>query len=144
MRINLVLGFIGFLLLNAGLQAQIPHDVPPDTTDSWAWKSGNNLYAECEEGAGSVQYSFCLAYVTGALDMIGGLQGADSATDQKSLWKLSTVCVPNQATAGQVVDIVLKYMKDHPEDRASRASWIVIRALIGAWKCPSTGPAKKQ
>lgn len=68
--------------------------------------------------------------------MIGSLQGA-IGSDNKEFWKLTAVCMPDEATTGQIADVVLKYMKENPEQRADKAGWIIIRALIRAWGCPA-------
>jgi hypothetical protein len=136
MRLKLLLGFIGFFSVNTALFAQIPHVVVGDSTDDWSWETGNDLFNQCTSGEHSDDFHHCLTYIRGAVDMIGALQGA-RGTDEKSFWKLTAVCMPSHATSGQVVDVVVKYLKDNPKDRADKAGWIIIRALIQAWGCPA-------
>lgn len=45
------------------------------------------------------------------------------------------VCLPNGATIGQVVDIVKKYLNDHPEDGHYSAASVVENALRANWPC---------
>jgi Rap1a immunity proteins len=137
MKVKLTVGFFAFLLMGSGQSAQIAHTVTPNTADDWKFKTGNDLLSDCEKPPGGVDFPFCVAYITGAVDMIGGLQGAVSTTDQHSFWKLRSVCLPTEATVQQIVDVVLKYMKENPEERADGASWIVTRAMVQAWGCPA-------
>ena len=44
-----------------------------------------------------------------------------------------TIDPPEGITAGQVADIVQKYLEEHPESRHERGSWLVTRALIEVW-----------
>ncbi len=136
MKLRLAVSILSFCLAGTCLWAQNPHVISPNTTDGWAWETGNDLFDHCTADTNSVQYSFCIAYIEGAVDMIGSLQGAVAATDDKSFWKLNAICVPNAATIGQIVDVVIKYMKDHPEQRADKAGWIITRSLLQVWSCP--------
>jgi hypothetical protein len=143
MRIKFVLGLAGFLLLNLGIQAQIPHNVPNDAMESWHMINGNQLYSWCAAEEGSPERANCQAYVAGVADLIGTLQGFDG-TDGTPLWKLSAICMPKGANTIQTADVVLKYLKANPEDRAGRASLLVMRALLMAWRCPANEPSKKE
>jgi hypothetical protein len=44
-------------------------------------------------------------------------------------------CSPNGVTNKQVVDVVAKYMKDHPEELNLSGPEIVLRAVYKAWPC---------
>ena len=55
---------------------------------------------------------------------------ADSAS-----WE-SVACAPANVTAGQLADVVLKYLQDHPEERHKAAVGLVATALINAFPCP--------
>jgi Rap1a immunity proteins len=138
MQLKLVLGFLGFLLLSPRLPAQISHVVVGDTTDDWTWETGNDLLDQCSADEKSVVFTQCLGYIRGAVDLIGALQGSVGGDDKKSFWKPTAVCLPNHATSGQITDVVIKYLREHPEERADRAGWIIIRALIKAWGCPAS------
>ena len=129
---------MALMLTSSGLSGQIAHVVTPNTSDSWEFHElGNDLLSECEAEPGSTELAFCMAYVAGAIDMIGALQGSVSSKDNQSFWKLASVCLPKEATLQQVIDVVVKEMKENPERRADEASWIVIRALVKAWGCPA-------
>jgi hypothetical protein len=137
MKLKLVLGLFGFLLLSPRLPAQIPHIVVGDTTDDWTWETGNDLLDQCSADQKSVVFTQCLGYIRGAVDLIGTLQGS-VGIDGKSFWKLAAVCLPNRATSGQITDVVIKYLKEHPEERTDKAGLIILRALVHAWGCPAS------
>ena len=44
---------------------------------------------------------------------------------------------PPQAPEGQVGDVVIKYLTDHPEQRRHAAAALVFSALKGAFPCPT-------
>jgi hypothetical protein len=68
--------------------------------------------------------------------MIGSFQLFESDTNKPPI--SARICIPMKATRGQLTDVVIKYMKDHPESRADSASLIVMRAFVEVWKCPGT------
>ena len=84
--------------------------------------SGNDLFGYC---AGEVRNSdHCLGYTTGIVDALasGSIFG----------WK---ACVPEQVSAAQVRDIVVKYLQDNPQDRHYSAAAIAAKALSIAFPC---------
>jgi hypothetical protein len=91
------------------------------------------LFEDCSAAQNSVEFTRCLAYIAGAADMIGSFQLFKSDSN-KPLFG-ARICIPMKATRGQLTDVVIKYMKDHPESRADGASLIVMRALVQVWKC---------
>jgi hypothetical protein len=44
-------------------------------------------------------------------------------------------CFPANATAGQAVDLVRNYLRNHPEDRHYNAAQLGHFAMIQAWPC---------
>jgi Rap1a immunity proteins len=135
MMLKLFVGLFGLLVVSTNAWSQIPHLIPPNTSDSWHFATGNDLLDQC--GADSETPNLaCAAYVRGAIDMIGSLQGSIASDDKKTFWKARSICLPNEVTTGQVKDVVVKYMRANPETRADNAAWIIIRALIQAWGCP--------
>ncbi len=127
MRLKFALGFLGFCLLSPCLLPQ------SDTVDNWIWEDGNVLFEECSAAQNTVEFTRCLAYIAGAADMIGNFQLFKS-DGNKPLFT-TRICIPVKATRGQLTDVVIKYMKDHPESRTDSASLIVMRALVQVWKC---------
>ena len=141
-----LLAVLALLTLSPQSQAPRPHptsypySVPTGTMDSWSFETGNRLYDECS-GKEELPAVLCMSYVRGAVDLFGQLQGDVTQTSTGTLapmWALHYICVPKRATDEQAKDVVLKYLQSHPEERADRASSLIIRALIAAWGCPKS------
>ena len=71
-----------------------------------------------ETAPGSYSSGYFDGYVLGVLDL----------TQER-------LCIAERATMGQVLEVVRKYLKDHPEELHLRASDLVIKALQTAWPC---------
>jgi Rap1a immunity proteins len=102
------------------------------------WKDGNQIYENCNAEKDDVvyhqNYAACLFYILGVVD---ALQLG------KSLYKNDDIfCIPENVRAGQLSAIVLKYLKDHPEERHWSASALVALALKGAFPCKLIPSAK--
>ncbi len=46
-------------------------------------------------------------------------------------------CIPENVTNGQVSDVVIKYLRDHPEERHILAAILVVKAMAEAFPCKS-------
>jgi hypothetical protein len=91
--------------------------------------SGNMLYDWCND-PGSVE--FCTAYVMGAVDAIDTQQFAGAKIDKIP----PVICVPENATSRQLVDVTNKHLRDHPAQRAFSAGSEVSLAMLNAFPCP--------
>jgi hypothetical protein len=94
------------------------------------FQTGNDLYSECNSPKSSPDFNTCLAYVEGMADAFAGLP---------------LVCFPSHVTVGQTVDIVMKYLRDHPEDRHYSAAGEALEALGSVFPCQnqnSSTPSK--
>ena len=80
------------------------------------FKDGNKLLAEM--GA-AMEQMVALGYVTGVADALNG----------------SSVCPPPNVTAGQMNDMVLKYLENFPQTRSFSGDVIVQRVLVTVWPC---------
>lgn len=85
------------------------------------FETGNTLYSRCENGS-SISY---IMGVTDGLALIGNIHGSN----------IKFVCLPSAATAGQINDIVCKYLRENPENRAQIAPVIIWNALAPSFKC---------
>ena len=66
-----------------------------------AFWSGNDLYERCDTDNGQAKL-VCTAYIIGATD---------------ALTSNGIVCLPKNFTIRQTVDLVVKFLSDHPETR---------------------------
>jgi hypothetical protein len=73
----------------------------------------------------SLMAGICLGEVTGIKFLINT---ATKSTDYP-------ICVPANATNGQVVAVVVRYLRNHPETRDNDFNYLVSDALYDAWPC---------
>jgi hypothetical protein len=91
-----------------------------------AFHSGNSLLEMCSHGQYSADNSYCLGYIAGMADAI------DAANGSLLGWR---ACPPNEATEGQIMDVVVQFLSQHPESRHYTASSQIARALANAFPC---------
>lgn len=93
---------------------------------SFGIQTGNDLLAECSEELHSSRLSSCLGY----------LQGLDHSHNTFLWWKQlkePQYCIPDGVTVGQLRDIVLKYLKERPEELHLEPSGLALNAWITAF-----------
>ncbi len=96
------------------------------------FKTGNQLYEDLKVWDSNVtdqnyfQSGTSFGYVMGVFDSLEAF--APNVLDR-----------PANITASQVMDVVIKYFKEHPEERHERANVLINRALLEAW--PKKSPA---
>lgn len=95
------------------------------------WMSGRQLAETCAPSA-AVDRAMCLAYVLGVLDGFRALERPPK--------------VPADVSAGQVRDVVAKYVADHEEAQAWQGRAVVKAAIIDAWPDiqPKAAPPPKR
>jgi hypothetical protein len=81
-----------------------------------AYITGNFLY----DSQKAVGKELLLGYVAGIHD---------------SYYDARLFCKPDNVPLGQAVDVVAKYLNDHPEKRHLEAQLLVVVALTEAWPC---------
>lgn len=87
------------------------------------FNNGNMLLADCTGSTSGV--SQCIGYLKGVADALRSLGLADG---------LRTVNVPVGVTGGQLKDIVVQYIQEHPEMRHVAAAQLVYIALGRAFR----------
>jgi hypothetical protein len=125
--------FVVLLMLSGFVFGQIPHTVPPGTNDSFVFRTGNDLLRDCRNV--DELRDTCAGYVLGAVDLIGSLQGS-SDINGTNYWKYRSICMPKNAEAGQIKDIIVKYLVEHPEKRDEPAAQLIIITMLATWGCP--------
>ena len=88
------------------------------------FQSGSTLLTICQDTARPMDRMQCLGYIQGISDVSGH--------NTISGWR---ACGPEDLTGLQAMDIVLKHLREHPEDRHLAASSLVARALAEAFPC---------
>ena len=82
------------------------------------WMDGNQLHDACATAV-PLDRATCLSYVIGVLDGMRYLP--------------QPPVTPKGATAGQIRDVVAKYLTDNPAMRDQQARVIVKAAVVDAW-----------
>jgi hypothetical protein len=86
--------------------------------------TGNQFLEVCSL---EINHGKCLMYMSG---LVHGL--VDASYHHGSPISL---CIPDEATNQQVLDVALKYLKDHPESRDGLSAFLVPKAIIETWSC---------
>jgi Rap1a immunity proteins len=79
--------------------------------------TGNDLYSLCTTERALEE--ICAGYLTGALDV----------------FPERTFCPPKGTTLSQIKDVVVIFLRDHPETRHQRAPDLVAAAIKAAFPC---------
>jgi Ssp1 endopeptidase immunity protein Rap1a len=88
--------------------------------------TGNELLESCE-AKGSFKEAFCLGYITGVTDL-DQMNASVFPEHRRS-------CVPENVTNGQIRDVIVRYLTDHPEERHMLAAILVAEAMGKAFPC---------
>ena len=91
-----------------------------DDGTTTSFKNGTQLYQACTAASDSQNVSFCIGYVMGVSDSLQGLH---------------LTCSRKEVTGRQVIDLVVSYLRDHPDARQYVAAQEVTLALVKAFPC---------
>ncbi len=92
------------------------------------WLEGNELVEWCLSDETHSE-TFCIGYVLGIADVV------DTLSDGK-VAGFKPVCIDQTTvTSGQLQRVVVKYLKDHPEETHTAAVFLVTVALREAFPC---------
>jgi hypothetical protein len=100
-----LLGFLLFFAASITAHAAIVFD------------TGNELFSACSSPE---QRAYCLGTTTGYSDM---------------LQAMGETCLDKSVTRGQAADIVMRFLRDHPEARHKTAASLARAALRDAFPC---------
>lgn len=146
-RLTLYLG-VAFLVFGAGVvMGKVDDRWKPVSSGTRGFFNGNELY--------SWDKAAQVYYVAGVLDAYftvwgefletakqppipaptGSVKPPDPAMATMIKLVSAGAAIPSDANLGQIFDVVLAYLKDHPEERHNGAALLVWRALAQAdWK----------
>jgi len=107
---------------------------PAEAERIGAWMDGNQLYSDCVAAEhAATEYTRCAGYVMGIMDAAAAEENSSNSSGQIAGFRW---CVPEDLRLGQMVDVVAKFLHDHPERRYYAAAGLVAHALATAWPCP--------
>ena len=92
------------------------------------WMSGQQLHETCTAAA-PVDRAMCVSYVMGVLD---GFRDLDRPPR-----------TPLDTSAGQVRDVIVRYLDEHPEKRTLQGREVIRAAIVAEWpKLQPKAPVK--
>jgi hypothetical protein len=94
---------------------------------SAGFDTGNRIHEDCRSG-NYFNRGYCGGYVTGIVDTIESLQA-------RGALPANALCIPEGATKGQLVDVVIRYLEQNPERRHLEAAGLVPEAINAAFPC---------
>lgn len=106
--------------------------------------TGNELLSTCEQTESDAKFGYCLGYVSGVVEgMKWGLAvpllmaGESTSEVEKTTGDLLGFCVPQEATLGQMRDVIVLYLRNNPAERHGSARIHAQLALAEAYPCLS-------
>ncbi len=85
--------------------------------------TGDELWKDCQEEEANFSTGLCMGYILGISVMLETLT--------------TKYCRPAGSTNSQIVDVVKRYLGDHPHERHLPAADLIITALSENFPCPS-------
>lgn len=103
---------------------------PANAETAYTFQDGNKLYEFCTS-KNDGKLAICIGYVEGAADALEGFRSMQGMPQ----------CVRNGVTGRQLIDVAIRYWRDHPERRDYAAATSVISAVSDAF-CPENPTAQ--
>lgn len=94
------------------------------SSPAWAdFETGNQLHSDCSSEL-FYEKGICIGYIMAIADVLGS----------SPLYGYST-CIPSGVTAGQMRDVVQRWLNENPKERHYNADSLVAWALSDAFPC---------
>jgi hypothetical protein len=100
--------------------------VTPIAAHATEWQTGNTLMRNCQSSQ-PAPYGVCLGYIEG----IAGVLGLNPVNEFQA-------CIPTGVEAGQLQEVVVRFIARDPTTRHMAATGIVAAAFAAAWPCPKS------
>jgi hypothetical protein len=91
-------------------------------------ETGNKWLAQCQ----GEDISFCYGFVLG---VVADLSSSSLLARTGRVDVVTSVCPPDDTTAGQLTKIVERYMNTNPQMLHHDASAIIYMAILDVWHC---------
>jgi len=111
-----------------------------DTTINF-YETGNDFLRLCEAPSDHDIGAACTAYVHGVTD--GANAGYQIASPTPNALNAPLFCFDSRVTFGQVRNVVVQFIKTHPQKAHEETELLIIRATRDAFPCPVKAAAKK-
>ncbi len=96
--------------------------------------TGNGFLRQCSDltpQTDSLRLWYCAGYVSGLID---GMAVVKAAVEYRGY------CLPTKVETGQLADVLVKYIREHPEIAHAPTSVLLLKALIHAYPCRADLP----
>lgn len=124
--------------LPSNASATVPHSAPVSEVADAApiSDSGKAFLAACNTDTDTIMREACKLWVDGFMNgLLTGLAAATPGEGEFDLRKNGVVCLTESATQGQLLPLILKYIKDHPSDQDDPTAALALAALQQAFPC---------
>ncbi len=118
-----------YFMAAAALALALPGSVPAmaEANAPFDVFTGNGFLENCSQKPSSTN-GFILGVCAGYLS---GLEDRDGLREKERF-----ICRPGNSTNKQMMDVVLQYLRNHPEDRHGSIKYLAHNALLAAFPCP--------
>jgi Rap1a immunity proteins len=120
-------------LLLAMLMAGLP--VVPAQTDEHIWDSGNSFIAVCGVDADKAVAELTDAELHATRACIPYLRGVDDGISAGTALGRAPFCPPAHVTNGQMEQVLVKYIREHPEKAHYLTAVLYLAAMEKAFPC---------
>jgi hypothetical protein len=125
-------GAVAFLLASGCLVAQEKWNGDGTTLLSKCTLAVRAFDGEKLSSSDAVEGEFCVGYVLGVHDMDFTVQMLE---EHEKVSLMKHACSPSNASTGQAVRVVVKYLRDNPERLHMPASVLITDAVRSAFPC---------
>jgi Rap1a immunity proteins len=128
-----------FLALLSAIALPLASTASPANAEQSSLSTGNGLLNFCRDESNRL---LCTAFINGFhagamnASLVISMRESGSYEDYKK--KYQPYCNPNNVDAEQLLDIVLKYIRDNPQKRHFDSGLLIIVALNQAFPCQGT------
>ncbi|MEQ9518484.1 MAG: Rap1a/Tai family immunity protein [Parvibaculum sp.] len=114
----------------------------PTTAMATEAYTGNDLLNDCGTSADDTRMEFCFGLVSGAVHGVNFAvfdaiisYDPESGQNPAVFRNKYATCIPEEVTIGQLRDIVVKYLNDHPSERHQYAVGLILTAVGKTFAC---------
>jgi hypothetical protein len=111
--------------------------VASDERSAGVADSGNGFLSACQYSMSEDSYTagLCLGYVRGVSDAVDALYKLTASARPEAI---PLFCIPKGGTNQQILDIAIKFVKEHPEKRHAATKFLILDSLIEAFPCSAS------
>lgn len=136
------------VVLSCALSANSQEGRKPET-------DANDLLAYCGEvvnfldssrpSGEDVAVGWCAGYIEGTVALLRAMQILMGVEFSERMTKgPAGICIPDEVRVSQVARIIVKYLREHPEELHQDKGGLTVVILRDAFACQAVGPTKEE